>query len=271
MIAPTHLNEYSIYNEASLYFESSLRRHPMVLRKSAIRGIDTPKADKKRQDILKSARHCFHKNGFHQTSMQQICAAVALGPGAVYRYFVSKQAIIEAMVEEERRQARAIMATLQATASLPETLDILTRAFATRDTFAGDTALMTEVYAEGVRNRRVATLIRKAEAEWIDGLSALLRTAQARGQIDPQLDARQTALFITAMWDGVALRRAFHPQEKDHAMAEFFASTLHRVLARDGRRDRAAKSFANPAQDQAVGPVDDADFADADLRQLSLI
>ncbi len=42
--------------------------------------------------------------------MQEICAEVGLGPGAVYRYFSRKDEIIAAMAKDERRQVRTMLA-----------------------------------------------------------------------------------------------------------------------------------------------------------------
>ena len=50
----------------------------------------------RRQQILDAAEACFSRQGFHQTSMQAICSEAGLSPGAVYRYFSSKEDIIAA-------------------------------------------------------------------------------------------------------------------------------------------------------------------------------
>ena len=50
----------------------------------------------RRQQILDAARACFARQGFHQTSIQDICKEAGLSPGAVYRYFPSKDHIIAA-------------------------------------------------------------------------------------------------------------------------------------------------------------------------------
>ena len=50
----------------------------------------------RRQQILEAARACFARQGFHQTSIKDICQEAGLSPGAVYRYFPSKEHIIAA-------------------------------------------------------------------------------------------------------------------------------------------------------------------------------
>ncbi len=230
----------------------------------------TQKADKKRIEVLKAAGKCFRKTGFHQTSMQQICAETGLGPGAVYRYFTGKEAIIEAMVEDERRQARAMLLQMRDAESIQAALSAITRQFAERYRAGGDASLMTEVYAEGMRSKRVGAVLRKIEAEWIMGLTNLLRIAQARGQIDATLDAAQTALFLTGMWDGMVIRQHFHAHEDQQALPIFFESMIARLLAKDHKV--SGKPLTTP-------PIENSLFAEElkkraeseDLRQLSLI
>ena len=48
---------------------------------------------------MKAAKVCFVRSGFQGTSMQQICAEAGMSPGALYRYFPSKEAIIKAICE----------------------------------------------------------------------------------------------------------------------------------------------------------------------------
>ena len=51
----------------------------------------------RRDQVLQAAFVCFARRGFHQTTMQEICAEAGLSPGAVYGYFPGKDAIIEAL------------------------------------------------------------------------------------------------------------------------------------------------------------------------------
>jgi len=266
----------------------------MAIRKSKTPQSPTQRADQKRVDILKSAGKCFRKTGFHQTSMQEICTEVGLGPGAVYRYFTSKDAIIAAMAEDERRQARTLLSEFHDTDDLPQALSAITRAFAQRYAAISDAGLMTEIYAEGLRNKRVGAVIKKAETEWVDGLADMLRTAQERGQIDQALDAHAAALLLTAMWDGIVIRQAYTP-ELPAAMLALFDDMLKRWLAaatpailatptatvvagskraKPAPAPKAAVPAAEPELD-LLSPPPAADKpltqAEIDLRQMSLI
>jgi TetR/AcrR family transcriptional repressor of uid operon len=227
----------------------------------------TQKADKKRIEVLRAAAKCFRKTGFHQTSMQQICAETGLGPGAVYRYFTGKEAIIEAMVEEERRQARAALLQLRDAESLSQALNATTRLFAERYRSGGDAGLMTEVYAEGMRSKRIGAVLRKIEAEWVMGLTTILRVAQARGQLDPVLDAAQTALFLTGMWDGMIIRQHFHAHDDPNALPAFYEVMIGRLLARDIKPDTRKTAVSSTS----LFAETEAQLLPPDKRQMSLI
>lgn len=54
----------------------------------------------RRKQILAAATRCFARNGFHDTSMQDVIAEAGLSVGAVYRYFKSKDELRYAVAEE---------------------------------------------------------------------------------------------------------------------------------------------------------------------------
>src|SRR3954454_10042846 len=58
----------------------------------------------RRDEILEAAERCFVRAGFHQTSMQEICAEAGMSAGNLYRYFPSKEAIISGIAERDRAE-----------------------------------------------------------------------------------------------------------------------------------------------------------------------
>jgi TetR/AcrR family transcriptional regulator, transcriptional repressor of aconitase len=54
----------------------------------------------RRRQILDAALICFSRDGFHRTPMQAIFEESGLSPGAVYRYFKSKDDIVAAIASE---------------------------------------------------------------------------------------------------------------------------------------------------------------------------
>src|ERR1051325_11463629 len=58
----------------------------------------------RRDEILSAAQRCFVRSGFHQTSMQEICAEAGMSAGNLYRYFPSKESIIAGIAERDRAE-----------------------------------------------------------------------------------------------------------------------------------------------------------------------
>ena len=68
------------------------------------RAANVQRQSDRRDEILDAAQRCFVRNGFHQTSMQQICAEAGMSPGNLYRYFPSKESLIAGIAERDRAE-----------------------------------------------------------------------------------------------------------------------------------------------------------------------
>jgi AcrR family transcriptional regulator len=80
----------------------------------------------RRQQILDAAWACFARKGYHQTTMQDICQESELSPGAIYRYFAGKEAILEAINDRSQEMGRALVEEARARAGGPlDTLQVI--------------------------------------------------------------------------------------------------------------------------------------------------
>jgi AcrR family transcriptional regulator len=170
----------------------------------------------RRRQILDAARVCFARAGFHPTTMQDIYREASLSPGAVYRYFKSKDDIIEALCEESASHMVDLVSALAAYHSWAEVLDELA-AVATRVLTVHacadqhDLSLDIEVWGEALRNRRVGGAVRHTLATQRDLLASLVRRAQDAGEVDPALDAASVAGAALAFLEGMLVQRALLP------------------------------------------------------------
>lgn len=65
--------------------------------------------ERRRQQILDAAQTIFARKGLHATTMQDVFAESGLSAGAVYRYFKSKNDIIEALTNDATVDLRAAL------------------------------------------------------------------------------------------------------------------------------------------------------------------
>jgi TetR/AcrR family transcriptional regulator, transcriptional repressor of aconitase len=77
------------------------------------------------EQILAAARRCFLRQGFHETSMQDLLAEAGLSSGAVYGYFASKEDVIAAIAEQNISEVLAVMRESAASASRDSAGDAL--------------------------------------------------------------------------------------------------------------------------------------------------
>ncbi|MGE3869989.1 MAG: TetR/AcrR family transcriptional regulator, partial [Pseudorhodoplanes sp.] len=105
----------------------------------------------RRGEILEAARRCFARSGFHQASMQEICAEAGMSPGNLYRYFRSKEAIIAGLIEIDSARAAADFAAVAEAPDFFTGFTRLARQYLVERT-PEEFALCAEIRAESRRN-----------------------------------------------------------------------------------------------------------------------
>ena len=176
----------------------------------------------RRQQILDAAAACFGRRGFHLSTMQDICKEADLSPGAVYRYFPSKESIIEAMCDRGQAGSAAALESGLHAGGTGAVLDELIRIFfLERDNLEdlGTCALMIELVAEAPRNPAVREWLTRNERQVRAPLAELVRHAQAAGEINPNLDADAVARVLVALYQGFVTQKLVEPELATDAYA----------------------------------------------------
>jgi TetR/AcrR family transcriptional repressor of uid operon len=160
--------------------------------------------DQQVQRILEAAKTCFVRSGFQGASMQQICAQAGMSPGALYRYFPSKEAIIGAICEADRAQDAQLFAAILGNPSVVD--GVVQGAMAhIRNVHETNAApLFAEIAAESMRNEAVEMACSKNMDEVLEVFREYLGSAVARGEIDPPVDLKSLLHTLMAMVHGIA-------------------------------------------------------------------
>ena len=162
----------------------------------------------RRQQVLDAAAACFTQKGFHHTTMHDICQMAELSPGALYRYFASKEEIIEAMVGEWQATSAALIEAISRSGSTHQVLEALA------DTFFGELenpkacALSIELWAEALRSRRIRELLRGELRQLRDTFAEIIGRAQERGEVNPSLDPQAVSQTMISFFEGLVLQQA---------------------------------------------------------------
>lgn len=194
-------------------------------------GLETAH-DQRRRHIMAAAEACFARAGFHKTSMQEICAEADMSPGALYRYFKSKEAIIEAICLEERLRCHGTMEALEAGGDFTETFVAMAMSYFDQMRRPGATPMMLEVFAEGLRNSAVGQNFLENERMVREQIGQFVRRAAEKGEIDPSVDIEAALGFMMALGEGIVMRAAIDPALEPERIRGMLAATIDSVFGR---------------------------------------
>ena len=181
----------------------------------------------RRFESLEAAQTCFARSGFHQTSMQEICAEAGMSPGNLYRYFRSKEDIIAGIAERDRAEAAEQFAAVGKGDFFDGLAALAQHHLVERS--AEEVALCAEIMAESRRNPAVARIYQDMEADVRERFTAMLRSAAERGEIcDIDFDGTVTVLFALA--DGLSWRRAVEPTFNAEAVMPIVLGMVRQLL-----------------------------------------
>jgi len=181
-------------------------------------------ADHVRRDhISAAAERAFVRHGFHAATMQQVAEEASMSAGNLYRYFPSKEALVEGICLLDQRERGAAFHALAASDDVLGTLDTMLR-----DNLLNKprhkAAMFLEVTAEAGRNPRIAEMMQANDAEVMAGLVKLIdcakRSGQAAAAVETQFAARLMFTYVGGLFRLRALDANFDVEaEATRAMA----------------------------------------------------
>ncbi|WP_167473703.1 TetR/AcrR family transcriptional regulator [Nocardia arthritidis] len=174
----------------------------------------TPATEReRRRRIIDAALDCFAERGLHATTMQDICRRSGLSPGAVYCWYPSKEAIIDAVADERHRHERELLETALRAADPRTALRTFLDAYFD---WLADPAeqrrrrVSVLVWAESLVNERMRPGVDEGIAQRTMALDAI-RSGQAAGVITGRADADAITRIALALIQGFILQQAWEP------------------------------------------------------------
>lgn len=167
----------------------------------------------RREHILAAAAARFARDGFHRTSMQDVIGEAGLSPGAVYRYFRSKDEIIIAISMDAIGSVQALVRdALRTHQPIADLVAGLPRAIAHLDQADVRMRLAVQAWGEALRNPDLAAALQ----DGLDGLRSALRErivlGQRDGDVAERVDADAVGGVLLALVQGFILQRSWDPE-----------------------------------------------------------
>lgn len=182
----------------------------------------------RRREILDAAIACFTRKGFHQTTMDDICHQAELSPGAIYRYFASKEEIINAAVRENRSSdveswpdfTHWIEEEITRTEDFAALINMFNKMGMQRyekdsEIVEVELNLYIRSWAEALRNQGVREEILERWKHRLGLFEKIISQAQKLGQINSEIDPGAAARVILATSEGTKLLWMVDPDFDD--------------------------------------------------------
>lgn len=183
----------------------------------------------RRERILDAAEICFARAGFHRCTMQDICKAAGISPGALYVYFASKEELIAGIVDRDRAKLASQLAELAHAPDLLSALAGLGEHYAVEEP-QYKRVLGIEIGGEATRNPTVAATFRSVDAYCRQSFEQVFERARQDGKIKPQDDPHTLAEVVSLIGDGLFWRRAVDPDFDAHKVLPVLVRMVSTLL-----------------------------------------
>lgn len=202
--------------------------------------LDEKKQAARREHILNAAEQCFARQGFHRTSMHDICREAGVSAGALYLYFSSKEELIGGLCEREQRQLGERLSGVAAASDFMQALATLGETYCVQQP-RDKVRLQIEINAEALRNPAICSTVRAIDSFVLESFERLLRQARDEGRISPAADPAAIARVLAIIGDGMTWQRAFDEDFDPGAVMPVILSLV--------------SSLINPGEDPAGAPA----------------
>lgn len=171
--------------------------------------------DERRQQIIDAAYRCFARKGLHETTMRDIYAEAELSSGAVYHYFRSKEAIIEASFVLDYERSLPVFEQVASredpVAALGELIDFFYAGLEGASALGAD-RVNVQGWGEALYTPRLAAPLREFLGRFGELVAGLVRRGQEAGLINAGVDAEATGQVVLSSFLGLYLQKAIVPE-----------------------------------------------------------
>ena len=166
----------------------------------------------RRQHVLTSAWRRFSEDGFHATSMDDIVAASGMSARAVYRYFPSKDELIDAAAEEALTVLRGIFTRLLESEPAPTPAETITALVDELSDRAANTAydlskIAMHAWSEALRRPEAADRTRAFYRDVHGHLAELAVQWRTAGYLTADADPEDVATALVALMPGLIVNQ----------------------------------------------------------------
>lgn len=158
------------------------------------------KEDAKRR-IIEAAMDVMSERGCDQMAIDDVAKKLGVTKGAIYWYFASREALIEAVLATICGNMQQVAFESYYNRSLEETLVRIFDRFALTDD--RKRKIFFEMFALSTRNSDIRHATREYYAGFIASIEDAIKNEKRKNFLQTQVDAHQLAILIVALYSGL--------------------------------------------------------------------
>lgn len=164
--------------------------------------------DARRAQILDAAAACFARQGIRETKVQDICEEASLSPGAVYRYFKSKQEILYAVIDRHVVENREFPEMFDQFDDPVEGIAALVEMmfdYLAAPEMAEAHRLTMMIHGESVRDPAVARTYAGMLQDVVDSFAERIEGLKTAGLLAPDFDGPAFCWTLAGLYEGLRI------------------------------------------------------------------
>jgi AcrR family transcriptional regulator len=191
--------------------------------------VDEAYLEARRTGILDAAMVAFAAKGFVEATVEDIASEAGLSHGAIYRYFSSKDDIIEAVSRLSRGTRASRFEAAAQGADEVEALEGVLRSYVAmhaRPENRDEGRLRLEIFSASMRDRGVAEALRDGWEDVAGRFAEIIERGRRAGTISSELDSQAVARVLMALHDGLYLHQTIEPTLDTEALLEVVGALI---------------------------------------------
>ncbi len=179
--------------------------------KTKPRRTQAERTRQRKEQLIREAIRFFGQNGYHGAKLADIAKAAGVTEPGLLHHFPSKaQLLMEVLAERDRIDGKRFDLSVQD--GMRPLLAPLQELAAYNETVPGLVQLFTVLVAESIDKQHPAHRFFKQRYETIrEQIIAVLKAAQQRGEVRSDIPAKDLAIMLFAMMDGLQVQWLYEP------------------------------------------------------------
>lgn len=194
------------------------------------------RAQETRQRIVEAAGRVFAREGYGESTVDDILVEAGISRGAFYHHFAGKELVFKALLDDHLQEDLFRLEQLPPASSLRELIERYVDVLIEHIEAERDSSLSMEFWATATREDWARGPVAEFHSRTLQMIAEMLRMGIAGGVLRNDLDVEGSAFLLQAVFEGTAVLLAMDPTCIElRKLQQPWADLMERFLAAEGQ------------------------------------